>query len=131
VFNIEIMKLAASNAYVISWIWSFIAGGLSVGFLLIALGAIAATVLAIIGVFRGRCPKSAIFIYLVLVPICALLYRVVFWVSDYLMQPDTISTAIFWGSAAIACIRALFKEAPRLMKEVWRMTNSPFLTVGA
>jgi hypothetical protein len=118
-------------AYVISWIWSFIAGGLSVGFLLIALGAIAATVLAIIGVFRGRCPKYAIFIYLVLIPICALLYRVVFWVSDYLMQPDTISTAIFWGSAALACIRALFKEAPRLMKEVWRMTNSPFLTVGA
>jgi hypothetical protein len=117
-------------AYVTSWIWSFVAGGFSVAFILIALGAIAATVMAIIGVFRRRCPKCAIFMHLVVIPICALLYMVVFWVSDYLIQPDTISTAIFWGSAAVACIRALSKEAPQLMKEVWQVTNSPFLTVA-
>jgi hypothetical protein len=111
--------------YLISWVWSFFAGVLSVSFLLMAWGAIPATVLAIIGVFRGRCPKYAILMYLALIPICALLYRAVFWVSDYLAQPDDISTAIFWGSAIIGSIGALFKEAPRLMKEVWRLTNSP------
>lgn len=111
--------------YLISWVWSFFAGVLSVSFLLMAWGAIPATVLAIIGVFRGRCPKYAILMYLVLIPICAFLFKAVFWVSDYLMQPDDISTTIFWGSTIICGIGALYKEAPRLMKEVWRLTNSP------
>jgi hypothetical protein len=111
--------------YLVSWVWSFFAGVLSVAFLLMACGAIPATVLAIIGVFRARCPKYTILIYLALIPICTLLFRAVFWVSEYVAQPDHVSTAIFWGSAIIATIGALFKEAPRLMKEVWRLTNSP------
>src|SRR5215468_2498730 len=105
-------------AYVISWVWSFFAGVLSVSFLLMAWGAIPATVLAIIGVFRGRCPKYAVLMYLALVPVCTLLFKAVFWVSDYLAQPDNISTAIFWATATIGIVVALFKEAPRLMKEV-------------
>jgi hypothetical protein len=111
--------------YLISWVWSFFAGVLSVSFLLMAWGAIPATVLAIVGVFRGRCPKYAVLIYLALIPVCTLLYRAVFWVSDYLVQPDNISTAIFWSSVLIGGVAALVKEGPRLMKEVWRLTNSP------
>jgi hypothetical protein len=109
--------------YLISWVWSFFAGVLSVSFLLIAWGAIPATVFAIIGVFRGRCPKYAIFMYAALIPICTFLFKAVFWISDRIMQPDNVSTTIFWSSVFISAVGALFIEAPRLMKEVWRLTN--------
>jgi hypothetical protein len=41
------------------------------------------------------------------------------------MQPDTVRTVIFWGSVMISGIGALFTEGPRLMREVWRLTNGP------
>lgn len=114
--------------YVISWVWSFFAGCLSVAFLLLAWGAIPATVMALIGAIRGRCPKYAIIMYLALIPICTLLFKAVFWVSEHLAQPDHISTTIFWGSALICGFGALVKEAPRLMREVWQLTNTPKAT---
>ncbi len=108
----------------VSWMWSFFAGVLATSFLLMAWGAVPATVFAIVGAWRGRCPKYTILMYFVLIPICILLFKAVFWISDYIMQPDIVSTTIFWGTMFIAAIGALFIEAPRLLKQVWRLTNA-------
>lgn len=106
----------------ISWVWSFIAGIVSVILLVVAWGALISVFFAIIGKFRGRCKWSPIFIYLLVSIVASLVFRSIFWVSDRLMKPDTLSTVLFWGSIFIAVLGAI-KEVPRLLKETWVATN--------
>ncbi len=109
--------------YVIAWMWSFLAGALSISFLLMAWGAVAATILAIIGAFRGRCPKFIILLYAALVPICGFLFKAVFWISTRIAMPDLMSAMLFWSSTAIAGLSALFGIGPALINNIWLLTN--------
>jgi hypothetical protein len=106
----------------ISWAWSFIAGLLSMILLVVAWGSLISVVFAIIGVLRGRSKVTPILIYLLVCVVASLLFRSIFWVSDRLMKPDTLSTALFWGSIFIAVLGAI-KEVPRMLKETWQTTN--------
>lgn len=99
------------------------AGLLSVIFLVIAWGGVAGTIFAIIGVVRKKFSAWGILMYMVLIPIGSLLFRGVFWVSGHLAQDDTVSTALFWGTAFITGAGAIFKEGPRLLRDLWQRTN--------
>lgn len=107
----------------ISWVASAIGGILSVVFLVVGWGAIAATVMAVIGVFRRRCKWYAIPMYLLLIPVGSFLFRGVFWVLERVAQSDTLSTTLFWSAVFITGFGALFSAGPTLLKEVWRLTN--------
>lgn len=117
----------------ISWIASAIGGLLSVVALVVTWGAIPATIMACIGVFRRRCRWYAIPTYLALVPIGYFLSRGIFWVLERFAQPDPLSTTLFWGAVLVTGLRALFSEGPTLFKEVWQLTNgnSSHQTVGS
>lgn len=106
----------------ISWLWSFIAGFLSVLLLVFALGALLSIFFAIIGLVRGRCKVASIFIYLLVCVVSSLLFQSIFWVSDRLMKLDVLSTAWFWASVFIAAPGAI-KEISRVLKETWGITN--------
>jgi hypothetical protein len=109
--------------YLISWAASTIGGFLSVVFLVIGWGAIPASIMAVIGVIRRRCPWYTIPMYLLLVPIGTFLFRSVFWVLERVAQPDTLSTTLFWGAVLISGLGALFSAGPTLLKEIWQVTN--------
>ena len=99
-------------------------GFMSVIFLVVAWGGVLATGLAIIGVIRRRCPWYSIFMYAAMIIIGTVLHQAVFCISDYLAQPDTMSTALFWGAVFIGGIGAL-TQFPKMIGEIWRLTNSP------
>ena len=111
----------------ISWVASAIGGFLSVVFLVVGWGAIPASVMAVIGVIRRRCKWYAIPIYLLLIPVGSFGFRGVFWVLERVAQPDTLSTALFWGAVFISGLGALFSAGPTLLKEVWKLTNGSSL----
>jgi uncharacterized repeat protein (TIGR02543 family) len=111
----------------ISWVASAIGGFSSVVALVIGWGAIPATIMAVIGVFRRRCKWYAIPIYLSLIPVGSFGFRGVFWVLERVAQPDTVSTALFWGAVFISGLGALFSAGPTLLKEVWQLTNGSSL----
>ena len=109
--------------YLISWVASAIGGILTVVALVIGWGAIPATVMAVIGALRRRCKWYAIPIYVSLIPVGSFVFRGVFWVLERVTQPDTVSTALFWGAVTITGLGALFSAGPTLLKEVWQLTN--------
>jgi len=109
--------------YLISWVASAIGGFLSVVFLVIGWGAIAASIMAVVGAIRRRCPWYTIPMYLFFVLIGSFLFRGVFWVLKRVAQPDTLSTTLFWGAVFITGLGALFSAGPALLKEVWHVTN--------
>jgi hypothetical protein len=111
--------------YLISWLASAFGGFLTVVFLVVGWGAILATVMAVIGVIRRRCAWYSILMYVALIPIGSLLFKGVFWVLARVAQPDTVSTALFWGAVFISGLGALFSAGPKLLKEVWQVTNNP------
>jgi len=119
-----IRRDGAAGMVILSWAWSAVAGIASVIFLTIALGGVIATTLAVIGIFRGRCRWYAVVMYLCCVAIGSFLFRGVFWISEEIAQPDTISTGLFWANAAVCAIEAL-SISPKLIAQVWQLTNTP------
>ena len=106
----------------ISWVWSFVAGMLSVISMIVGWGALISTIFAVIGVIRGRCKWSAIPIYLLVCIVASLLFRSLFWVSDQIARPDVVSTALFWTSTVLSGIGGL-KYGFQMLKETWSTTN--------
>jgi succinate dehydrogenase hydrophobic anchor subunit len=106
-----------------SWAASAAGGVLSVVFLVIACGALAATVMATIGVIRGRCPWYSIPLYLLLVAIGSFLFRGVFWILERVTRPDAVNEAIFWGTVLIGVV-AVVTGGQRLLNEIWQATNA-------
>jgi len=109
--------------YLISWVASAVGGFLSVVFLVIGWGAIPASIMAVIGAIRRRCPWYVLPMYLLLIPIGTLLFRGVFWVLERVAQPDALSTTLFWGAVFFTGLGALFSAGPTLLKEIWQITN--------
>ena len=99
--------------------WRF----LSVVFLVIGWGAIPASIMAVIGVIRRRCPWYTILMYLLFGSCRFVLISRRIWVLERIAQPDTLSTALFWGAVFISGCGALFSAGPTLLKEVWQVTN--------
>jgi hypothetical protein len=62
--------------------------------------------------------------YLCCIAIGSFLFRGVLWISEEIAQPDTISTGLFWASAAVCAIEAL-SISPKLIAQVWQLTDTP------
>lgn len=97
--------------------------------LVISWGALISVVFAVIGVIRRRCRWTALPTYLVVSLAGALLFRMVFWISDRVMLDDTASTVLFWGAVIMAGLGAL-GAGLALLRQAWAATNGARTRAG-
>jgi len=109
--------------YVVSWFWSFTAGGLAVAFVVMWVAAAFGVVMGAMGAVRRRCPWYAALIYTGIIVICMILQWALFWLTDRIALPDVISTAAFWAATALGALWALTGGGLSLLREVWKSTN--------
>lgn len=109
-------------ASLLSWIWSPLAGMLTVICLVVSWGALISVLFAIIGVTRRRCGWKVIPIYVAVCIIGSLGFQAVFWISDRIARGDTFSTVLFWGAVFLAGFGAL-GQGFSLLRETWSTTN--------
>jgi hypothetical protein len=109
-------------AVALSWVWSVAAGMLSTILLLTGWGALAALVVGIVGAARRRCPWYTPLLYVGVALGSSILFHGVFWISDRVIQPDAVSTALFWSAVALTALGAI-PAAPGLLREIWLLTN--------
>jgi len=110
-------------ALVLSWVWSLIAGFLSVLFLALSCGALISTAFAVIGMLRRRCNWKPALVYLAVSIVTALFFRSLLWVSDSLARNDSVSTALFWGAVLITGL-GVPTQGLSLLRETWTATNA-------
>ena len=110
-------------ATVLSWFWHLLAGVASLLFLLTALGGALGVLSALIGTIRRRCPWYEILIYTIVAAIGWGVLEAIFWLLDEYGQTDSVSTAIYWLSAALCAIASSFMAVPSVISEIWRSTQ--------
>lgn len=108
----------------LSWIWSPLAGSLTVICLVISWGALISTLFGIVGAIRRRCEWKVIPTYVMICVVGSLGFRAVFWLSDRIAQPDSFSTLLFWGAVLVTGLGGI-SQGFVLLRETWSTTNSP------
>ena len=109
--------------HLVSWLWSPVAGLLSLVFLMMSWAGVVAFFFGLVGVARGRCRWWAGPFYLGLGIIASLLFHGILRLSDWIMQPDWFSTTLFWSAIAIGGLN-LPKFGAEYIRDLWRATNS-------
>lgn len=108
--------------YVISWLWSPVAGMMSVISLVVSWGALISVVFAMIGLIRRRCRWTVLPTYLLISLVGTFFFRAVFWISDRIAYGDTVSTVLFWGAVLTTGLGAL-GQGVGLLRQTWAATN--------
>jgi len=108
---------------IISWVWSFFSGGVSVIALFSVWAGLLAIIFAIIGIIRKRCKWYAPLLYIVIVFMCSGVFQGLLWLNHKIMMGDSVSTVLFWSAVGCGGLGCLV-YSPQLIKELWKATNS-------
>lgn len=103
----------------ISWVVAFLAGSLSVIFLLTVVGSAAGVIFTIIHLFKGRGRVYAFLIYIFIGVASLFLREGVFWLNEQFSTGSRGSVVIFWTLVIITTI-ACIKSLPGFLKDIWK-----------